>query len=142
MFSFFLVIFNGAYMPVRVGLTVKIGTNRAWLQIPILCSGKDQFPVGVNYGSDVLFFAGAGPIRYPFVSTDLIYNFKSGFFLYGSALEVLGYSPFIDEVDLGGGYLYRYSKNITGTISYTHFIFDDQAVLVIKSAKSSKRYRF
>jgi hypothetical protein len=98
---------------------------------------KRSVSVGANYGSDVLFFGRTGPIKYPFTSTDIIYNTKTGFFIYGSALKVLGYSAFIDETDLGAGYLYKYSKKISGTISYTRFIFDDDAALIIKSASSN-----
>ena len=98
---------------------------------------KQSVSVGVNYGSDVLFFGRTGPIKYPFVSTDAIYNFKSGFFVYGSAVKVLGYNPLIDEIDVGAGYLYKYSKKFAGAFSYTRFIFNKDAAAVIKSASSN-----
>jgi hypothetical protein len=98
---------------------------------------KRSVSVGVNYGSDVLFFGRTGPIKYPYASTDVIYNSKSGMFVYGSALKVLGYNAPVDEVDLGAGYLYKYSKNFSGSISYTRFIFDKNAAQVIKSASSN-----
>jgi hypothetical protein len=98
---------------------------------------KRSISVGVNYGSDVLFFGRTGPIKYPFMSTDVIYNTKSGFFVYGSAVKVLGYNPLIDEVDLGTGYLFKYSKKFSGSISYTRFIFNKDAAEVIKSASSN-----
>ena len=98
---------------------------------------KQSISVGTSYGSDIQFFGRTGPIKYPFVSTDVIYNSKSGFFVYGSVFNVLGYTPLVDEVDLGGGYLYNYSKNVTGTLSYTRFIFNKDAAQVIKSASSN-----
>lgn len=98
---------------------------------------KRSISVGINYGSDVLFFGRTGPIKYPFMSTDVIYNSKSGFFVYGSAVKVLGYTPLVDEVDLGAGYFYKYNKNITGTISYSKFLFIKNAAEVIKSASSN-----
>jgi len=98
---------------------------------------KRSVSIGVNYGSDVLFFGRTGPITYPFMSTDVIYNAKTGFFVYGSALKVLGYNAFVDEIDLGGGYLYKYSKKLSGTISYTRFLFNEDAALIIKSASSN-----
>ena len=98
---------------------------------------KRSISVGVNYGSDVLFFGRTGPIKYPFVSTDGIYNFKSGFFIYSSVVQVLGYNPLIDEIDLGTGYLYKYSKFFSGSFSYTRFIFNRNAAKVIKSASSN-----
>lgn len=97
---------------------------------------KSSASVGVTYGSDALFFGRTGPIKYPFVSTDIVINSKPGFFAYGSALKVLGYKPLVDEIDLGGGYYYRLSKKYTGTISYTRFIFNKEAN-IIKSASSN-----
>jgi hypothetical protein len=98
---------------------------------------KASASVGVAYGSDVQFFGRTGPITYPFMSTDAIYNTKNGFFLYASAYKVLGYNPLIDEIDLGGGYLYNYSKDFTGTASYTRFFFNKDAAQIIKSASSN-----
>jgi hypothetical protein len=98
---------------------------------------KQSATVGVSYGSDVQFFGRTGPITYPFMSTDAIYNTKNGFFLYASAYKVLGYNPLIDEIDLGAGYLYHYSKDFTGTASYTRFFFNKDAAQVIKSASSN-----
>ena len=98
---------------------------------------KQSATIGVSYGSDVQFFGRTGPITYPFVSTDAIYNFKNGVFLYGSGLKVLGYDPFFDEIDLGAGYLYNLSKNFTGSVSYTRFLFNKDAAQVIRSASSN-----
>ncbi len=92
---------------------------------------------GVSYGSDVQFFGRTGPIKYPFVSADAIYNTKNGFFLYTYGVKILGYNPMFDEIDLGGGYFYHYTKQFTGTISYTHFFFNRDAAQVIKSASSN-----
>ncbi len=96
---------------------------------------KKSVSVGVSYGSDALFFGRTGPIKYPFVTGDAIYNSKSGVFVYGSVLKVLGYAP-VDEVDLGGGYFYKFSKSFSGAVSYTRFIFNKNAN-VIKSASSN-----
>ncbi|MBL4675982.1 MAG: hypothetical protein JKY70_07245 [Mucilaginibacter sp.] len=97
---------------------------------------KSSASIGVTYGTDALFFGRTGPIKYPFMSTDLVINSKPGFFVYGSALKVLGYKPLVDEIDIGGGYYYRASKKYTGTISYTRFIFNKEAN-IIKSASSN-----
>jgi hypothetical protein len=98
---------------------------------------KSSISLGANYGSDIQFFGRTGPVTYPYLSTDAIYNFKSGFFVYGSAVQVIGYYPLIDEVDLGTGYLYKYSKTFSGSISYTRFLFTKDAAQVIKSASSN-----
>src|SRR5476649_1283768 len=58
---------------------------------------KRSVSVGVNYGSDIQFFGRTGPFTYPFLSTDAVYNAKTGFFLYGSAVQVLGYDEIADE---------------------------------------------
>jgi hypothetical protein len=50
---------------------------------------------------------------------------------------VFGYNPLVDETDLGTGYLYRFSKTFSGSISYTRFIFNKNAPAVITSASSN-----
>jgi len=97
---------------------------------------KRSIYAGISYGSDASFFGRTGPNRYPFLNADVIYNAKSGVFLYGSAYKVLGSIPALDEIDLGAGYFYNLSKKVSGTISYTRFIFDRDA-LIIKSASSN-----
>jgi hypothetical protein len=97
---------------------------------------KRSVSAGISYGSDASFFGRTGPVKYPFLNTDVIYNSKSGVFVYGSAYKVLGSIPTIDEIDLGAGYLYHLSSKFTGNASYTRFIFDRNA-LIIKSASSN-----
>jgi len=98
---------------------------------------KQSVSIGVNYGNDVWFYGRTSPIRYPFMGTDVIYNAKSGVFVYASAMKVLGYNPLVDEIDLGAGYFYKYSKKATGTISYSRFFFNKDSANVIKSASSN-----
>ncbi|MGY4538628.1 hypothetical protein ACVW0P_003050 [Mucilaginibacter sp. UYNi724] len=102
---------------------------------------KNSVSAGVTYGSDALFFGRTGPIKYPFMTTDIIFNTKSGFFVYGSALKVLGYKPLVDEIDLGGGYYYRLSKKFTGTVSYTRFIFNKEANIIKSSASNDINWK-
>lgn len=97
---------------------------------------KRSLSVGVSYGNDAIFFGRVGPVKYPYVTTDVVYNDKSGLFVYGSGLKVLGYDPVFDEVDVGGGYFYKFSKRFSGAISYTRFIFNNDAK-IIKSASSN-----
>jgi len=97
---------------------------------------KQSLIVGVNYSSDVMFFGRTGPIKYPDVSGDVIYNTKNGIFVYGSGLKVLGYGQLYDEIDAGAGYLYKYTKDFGGSVSFTHFFFNSDAH-VIKSGSSN-----
>ena len=97
---------------------------------------KRSISVGFNFGSDAMFFGRTGPIRYPFYSADVIYNTKQGFFAYGSLLRLIGYRTTIDEIDIGGGYLYRPSKKFSGSISYTRFIFNKEQ-RIIESATNN-----
>lgn len=97
---------------------------------------KRSISAGISYGSDASFFGRTGPVKYPFLNTDVIYNTKSGWFVYGSAYKVLGSIPNVDEVDLGAGYVYHITPRLSGNISYTRFIFDREA-LIIKSASSN-----
>ncbi|MFD2874365.1 hypothetical protein ACFS5N_17920 [Mucilaginibacter ximonensis] len=97
---------------------------------------KRSISVGVNYGSDAMFFGRVGPITYPYFSADVVYNFKSGFFAYGSALRLIGYNTSVDEVDLGGGYLYHPTRQFSGAVSYNRFIFNKEE-RIIESATSN-----
>ncbi len=97
---------------------------------------KRSISVGLNFGSDAMFFGRTGPIRYPFYSADVVYNTKQGFFAYGSLLRLIGYRTTIDEIDIGGGYLYRPSKKFSGSISYTRFIFNKEQ-RIIESATNN-----
>jgi hypothetical protein len=102
---------------------------------------KSSVSAGISYGSDALFFGRTGPIKYPFMSTDIIFNAKPGFFVYGSAVKVLGYKPLVDEIDIGGGYYYRLSKKFTGTVSYTRFIFNKEAEIIKSSASNDINWK-
>jgi hypothetical protein len=102
---------------------------------------KSSVSAGISYGSDALFFGRTGPIKYPFMSTDIIFNAKPGFFIYGSAVKVLGYKPLVDEIDIGGGYYYRLSKKFTGTISYTRFFFNKEAAIIKSSASNDINWK-
>lgn len=97
---------------------------------------KRSISVGLNFGSDAMFFGRTGPIRYPFYSADVIYNTKQGFFAYGALLRLVGYRTSIDEIDVGGGYHYRPSKRFSGTVSYTRFIFNKEQ-RIIESATNN-----
>ena len=97
---------------------------------------KQSLSVGVSYGSDASFFGRTNQTKYPFYTADIIYNSKSGFFVYGSVWKVIGSLPTIDETDLGGGYAYRLSPKFKGSISYTKFLFDDNTQ-ILKSASSN-----
>ena len=130
--SFFLAICSAA----NAAACIRADTRRSVADTDSVVR-KRSISLGVNYGSDIQFFGRTGPVKYPDLSTDAIYNFKSGFFIYGSAVQVFGYTPVIDEIDAGAGYLFNYSKHATGTFSYTHFFFTDQAPPVIVSASSN-----
>lgn len=135
---FFLILFTG--------LAVNaMGTGLVAFNSPLHHASADtdtvfrkrSISIGANYGSDVQFFGRTGPVSYPFVSTDVVYNTKSGWFLYGSAVKVLGYNAPVDEADLGAGYFYKYSKKFSGSMSYSRFIFNENSAKVIKSASSN-----
>ena len=132
----FLIICNAA-SAVIAKMPAFIGNGHFAVADTDTVFRKRSISVGANYGSDVQFFGRTGPVKYPFLSTDAIYNTRSGFFVYESAVEVLGYTPLIDELDLGTGYLFNYSKKFSGTISYTRFLFNKDAAVVIKSASSN-----
>ncbi len=91
---------------------------------------------GQNYGSDILFFGRTSPVRYPYISTDLVLNSKTGLFAYGMAWHVLNDVPYADEFDAGLGYIYKVSPKLEGSFSYTHFFIDSKA-RIIKSQSAN-----
>jgi len=97
---------------------------------------KQSVSLGITGGSDASFFGRTSPKRYRYYTFDAIYNAKSGFFGYGSLWKVSGSFPTIDEVDLGGGYVYHLTKSLSGTSSYTHFFINRDA-LIIKSLSTN-----
>jgi len=91
---------------------------------------KQSISLGITGGSDASFFGRTSPKRYRYYTFDAIYNAKSGFFGYGTLWKVSGSYPTIDEVDLGGGYVYHVTKKLSGTASYTHFFFNRDAQII------------
>jgi hypothetical protein len=91
---------------------------------------KQSLSVGATGGSDASFFGRTSPKRYRYYTADVVYNAKSGFFAYGTIWKVSGSYPTLDEIDLGAGYLYHITKNLSGTASYSHFFFNRDAQII------------
>lgn len=102
---------------------------------------KQSVSAGVNYGTDVSFFGRTSQYRYPFLSTDVIYNSKPGLFVYGSLWKVLASTPTVDEFDAGMGYHYRFSKQFKSDISYTHFYINDKSQIIKSSATNDINFK-
>lgn len=102
---------------------------------------KQSVSAGVNYGTDVSFFGRTSQYRYPFLSTDVIYNSKPGLFVYGSLWKVLASTPTVDEFDAGVGYHYRFSKQFKSDISYTHFYINDKSQIIKSSATNDINFK-
>jgi hypothetical protein len=135
-FILFLIISN-AVNAAAIRLPIVRGATAHIIADTDTVIRKQSISVGANYGSDFQFFGRTGPVTYPYLSIYGIYNFKSGFFVYASPVQVIGYYPLVDEIDLGGGYLFKSSKQFSGSISYTRFLFNKDAAQVIKSASSN-----
>lgn len=135
-FAVLFIITSTALWAVPVRLQLRADTTPKATDTDTVIR-KQSATIGVSYGSDIQFFGRTGPITYPFASSYAIYNFKNGIFLYGSGVKVLGYNPFFDEIDLGGGYLYNVTKQFTGSVSYIRFLFNKDAAKVIKSGSSN-----
>ena len=133
----FILICNGLHASVITPARFSEMGERSVADTDTTVVRKQSVSIGVNYDSDIQFFGRTGPVKYPYASGFAIYNFKSGFFVYGSAVQVFGYTPAIDEVDLGAGYLYKYSKAFSGTFSYTRFLFTKDAPPVIISPSAN-----
>jgi hypothetical protein len=136
--ALFILIFCGdvhfaaGHMFLQVSHTLKTDTDTV--------VHKQSVSLGSNYGTDASFFGRTGPVKYPYFTSDVIYNSKPGLFAYATAWKVIGSIPVFDELDLGGGYAYTPSNKFSGSISYTHFFFNKFAEVIQSSSSNDVNF--
>lgn len=127
-FALFIICFNAA-MAANSTFAAKYRLGQMEADTDTLVR-KQSVSVGITGGSDASFFGRTSPKRYRYYTADMIYNAKSGFFGYGTIWKVSGSYPTLDEIDLGGGYVYHIAKKLSGSVSYTHFFFNRNAQII------------
>jgi len=78
---------------------------------------------GVSYGNTANYYGQTTARKLPYISTDLSYQSKFGFYLAGSAIKLVDVGPAFSEVDIAVGYSKDITKNLGASASYTRFFF-------------------
>ena len=95
----------------------SIETERLWI-------------VGTSWGNNSSFLGRNQAERLPFLSTDLSYISKKGFWLSGIAYQVVNTAAFVDEVDLTAGWSFYPSKRLDASVYYSKFFFSPESSLL------------
>ncbi len=92
---------------------------------------KRYYMVGSSWGSNTSFFGRNSDIRYPFISLDLSYTSKKGFWA-SSAIYHTG-SRF-DGISGTAGWNYKWGDRWDGSTSYSRYVFKSNSALLASVA--------
>lgn len=111
-------------------------TNEKKKEVPATTISADTteaerlWVVGTTWGNNSSFLGRNQAERLPFISTDLSYISKKGFWLSGIAYQVVNTPAFIDEVDLTAGWSFYLSKHVDASVSYSKYFFSSESALL------------
>lgn len=88
------------------------------------------FILGASWGNNSSFLGRNQAEKLPFLSTDLSYISKSGFWLSGVAYHIMNTANTVDEVDLTMGWSFYPSQRIDGGLYYSKFFFSPESTLL------------
>lgn len=97
----------------------------------------NTWTIGTSYGNNSSFLGRNQSIRLPFLSADLTYAHKGGWWLSTMAYQVLHSSSYIDEVDVMAGWDYQLSEKLDASVSYSRFFFSPQSELIKATTANS-----
>ncbi|WP_207533504.1 hypothetical protein [Desertivirga arenae] len=81
------------------------------------------FSAGASYGNTANYYGQTTALKLPYVSTDLSYQSKVGFYVAGSAIKLVDLGPAVSEVDFAVGYSKDITRRLGASASYTRFFF-------------------
>jgi hypothetical protein len=81
------------------------------------------FSAGASYGNTANYYGQTTAQKLPYISTDLSYQSKLGFFVAGSAIKLVDLAPAVSELALSFGYSKDITKRLGASASYTRFFF-------------------
>lgn len=81
------------------------------------------FSTGASYGNTANYYGQTTAQKLPYVSTDLSYQSKLGFYIAGSAIKLVDLAPAVSEVAVSAGYSKDITKRLGASASYTRFFF-------------------
>lgn len=94
-------------------------------------STRERFLIlGASWGNNSSFLGRNQQERLPFLSTDLSYISKSGFWLSAVAYQVMSTASTVDEVDLTLGWSFYPSDRIDAALYYSKFFFSPETTLL------------
>ena len=101
---------------------------------------KSYFMAGLSYMNDNVYLGRKDSVVLPYLTFDLGYYFKSGFFIDGSVNYLASSSQDrIDAVNISGGYSFT-SKKYSGEASVSKYFYSSQSTNIKSTVKSSVSY--
>jgi hypothetical protein len=101
---------------------------------------RSYLMAGLSYMNDNVYLGRKDSVVLPYLTFDLGYYFKSGFFIDGAVNYLASSSQSrIDAVSISGGYSFT-SKNYSGEASASKYFYSSQSTNIKSTVKSSVSY--
>jgi hypothetical protein len=101
---------------------------------------RSYFSAGLSYLNDNVYLGRKDSVKIPYITPDIAYHFKSGFYLEGSLSYVNSSSQNrIDAVTFSGGYAFT-ANNYSGDITASKFFYSSLSTSVKSEVKSNLAY--
>jgi hypothetical protein len=101
---------------------------------------KSYLSAGLSYLTDNVYLGRKDSVKIPYITPDIAYYFKSGFYIEGSLSYVSSSSQNrIDAVTFSGGYAFT-AGNYSGDVTASKFFYSSQSTSVRSEVKSSLAY--
>lgn len=100
---------------------------------------KSYAMAGLNYLNDNVYLGRKDSVRLPYVTFNIGYYFKSGFFIDGSVNYLASSDSRIDAVNFDAGYSFTANK-YSGEATFSKYFYSSQSTNVKSTVKSSLSY--
>jgi hypothetical protein len=97
---------------------------------PDTVSRKSAWTIGLETADNSSFYGRNTQTRYPYAAASLTWAHASGFWVSATSYQLFNTEDYIDETDLSVGYSFAISKRMNGNLSYSHFLFSENAPIV------------
>ena len=98
---------------------------------------RGSLTAALSYGSNSAFFGRTQTTAFPYLSTELTYTAKTGFWGSVLAYDLLNTATLIDETDLSAGWDGDLTDKFDASLSYSRFFFAHNSPLVKSSVNNS-----
>lgn len=100
-------------------------------------SSRSSLTLAAIYGNTANYFGQTTAEKLPYLLTNASYRLKSGFYVSASALKLLNTGGPVSSVDLGAGYGFNLSQQLTGGFSYTRSFYEKNSPLLQTANENS-----